>query len=82
MNFGKEDGTMNERIKELMQEAGLQPYYDAQEGQIEKFAKLIVNECIDMMAQRQYEGIDELWSVDKTMMKATIDIVECFGIEE
>jgi len=73
---------MNERIKELMQEAGLQPYYDAQEGQIEKFAKLIVNECIDMMAQRQYEGIDELWSVDKTMMKATIDIVECFGIEE
>ena len=73
---------MNERIKELMQEAGLQPYYDAQEGQIEKFAKLIVNECIDMMAQRQYEGIDELWSVDETMMKATIDIAEHFGIEE
>ena len=73
---------MNKRIKELMQESGLQPYYDAQEAQIENFAKMIVSECLDMMAQRQYEGIDELWSVDETMMKATIDIVEHFGIEE
>jgi hypothetical protein len=36
---------MNERIKELLKQSGLQPYYDAQEGQIEKFAQLIVEEC-------------------------------------
>ena len=87
MNFGKEDGTMNERIKELAEQCGF--IYNENFGltadvnaDAENFAKLIVNECLDMMAQRQYEGIDELWSVDKTMMKATIDIVECFGIEE
>lgn len=37
---------MNERIKELLKQSGLQPYYDEQEGQIEKFAELIVQECI------------------------------------
>ena len=36
---------MNQRIQELAEQAGLQPYYDAQEGQIEKFAELIVKEC-------------------------------------
>ena len=36
---------MNERILKLREQAGLQPYYDAQEGQIEKFAELIVREC-------------------------------------
>ena len=38
---------MNERIKELLKQSGLQPYYDAQEGQIEKFAELIVKACAD-----------------------------------
>ena len=40
---------MNERIKELLKQSGLQPYYDAQEGQIEKFAELIVKECVDVI---------------------------------
>lgn len=39
---------MNERIRELREQAGLQPYYDAQEGQIEKFAELIVRECANI----------------------------------
>jgi hypothetical protein len=73
---------MNERIRELYTKALSETGGDGEEAMVEKFAKLIVNECLDMMAQRQYEGIDELWSVDKTMMKATIDIVEHFGIEE
>ena len=37
---------MNERIRLLAKQADLQPYYDAQEGQIEKFAELIVREFI------------------------------------
>ncbi len=36
---------MNERIQALLTKSGLQPYYDAQQGQIEKFAELIVEEC-------------------------------------
>jgi hypothetical protein len=39
---------MNERFKELLEQAGLQPYYDAQEGQIEKFAQLIIRECAEV----------------------------------
>ena len=39
---------MNERIERLLEQSGLQPYYDAQEGQIEKFAELIVRECAAM----------------------------------
>jgi hypothetical protein len=38
---------MNKRINLLLEQSGLQPYYDAQEGQIEKFAELIVKECIN-----------------------------------
>ncbi len=40
---------MNERILKLREQAGLQPYYDAQEGQIEKFAELIVRECVEVI---------------------------------
>jgi len=48
---------MNELIKKLMEQAGLQPYYDAQEGQIERFAELIVRECgkyLESEAERLY----------------------------
>ena len=45
---------MNERIKELLKQSGLQPYYDAQEGQIEKFAELIVEECAQRVEAYAY----------------------------
>lgn len=35
------------RIVELMKQSGLQPYYDSQQGDIEKFAELIVRMCAD-----------------------------------
>jgi hypothetical protein len=37
---------MNDRIFELAKQAGLQPYYYAQEQHIQKFAELIVAECL------------------------------------
>lgn len=37
---------MNNRVKELLEQSGLQPYYDAQEAHINKFAELIIQECI------------------------------------
>jgi len=61
---------MNERIKELLKQSGLQPYYDAQEGQIEKFAELIVREC----AEVGYRTHDDF------MVK--VKIKEHFGVEE
>lgn len=35
---------MNEQTKRLLEQSGLQPYYDAQEGHIEKFAELLIQE--------------------------------------
>ena len=37
---------MNDRILELAKQAGLQPYYYAQEQHIQRFAELIVAECL------------------------------------
>ena len=69
---------MNERIKELLKQSGLQPYYDAQEGQIEKFAELIVRECISTLEEKIYRSIDnegdEIW--------ADLILKEHFGVEE
>jgi hypothetical protein len=45
---------MNERINLLLEQSGLQPYYDAQEGQIEKFAQLIVQECMEEVMTYQH----------------------------
>lgn len=43
---------MNERIRELMAQSGLQPYYDAQEGQMEKFAELVIMECTKFLDEQ------------------------------
>lgn len=36
---------MNDKIKKFATQAGLQPYYDEQSVAIEKFAKLLINDC-------------------------------------
>ena len=54
---------MNERIKELLKQSGLQAYYDAQDGQIEKFAQLIVQECMcisDSIGEHGYIAAEEM----------------------
>lgn len=59
---------MNERIKQLLKQSGLQPYYDAQEEQIEKFAQLIILECASLFPQtftdEQYQR-----RIDKSIKK-------------
>ena len=64
---------MNERIQRLLEQSGLQPYYDAQEGQIEKFAELIVQECIAMADDFECD-VNQRGLVDR--MK------QHFGVEE
>ena len=63
---------MNERLKELIvKHFGLQLYYNAQEGQIEKFAELIVRECADFVAAGEFG--------DPGTAKM---LMEDFGVEE
>lgn len=44
---------MNKRIESLRKEAGLTPYYEDQSFQIQKFAELIVKECIKVAANQR-----------------------------
>jgi hypothetical protein len=64
---------MNNRIQELMKQANLQPYFDSQEKDIEKFAELIVRECIDCLKPL---------SRNHSMVGAARDTIkEHFGVE-
>ena len=66
---------MNERINLLLEQSGLQPYYDAQEGQIEKFAQLIVQECMEEVMTYQHHR-------NPTIPFIVEDIKKHFGVEE
>ena len=85
---------MNERIKKLMIEA-FQSHYGDPVTQVtrekaielvsgwgEKFAELIVQECMWKIMQRKEEAIDNDWHVDEAMSAALSDISEHFGVEQ
>jgi len=70
---------MNERIKQLAHEAGL-PTYNP-EGiptKLEKFAELIVKECLEMMGNNISGTFDSDWDFD-TQVKY---VKKHFGVEE
>ena len=81
---------MNERIRNLLKESGLQPYYDAQQGQIEKFAELIVKECLGIVksntygpaGEYDYSYSDENAAADSRAEDIYKDITYHFGVEE
>ena len=77
---------MNERIKELLAKAGIyQPErFDGIDGsnQLEKFAELIVQECVSIVAKRKDHAIDDGWNVDEALSLAEMDLEEYFGVEE
>ena len=71
------ENLMNKRIKELLKQSGLQPYYDAQEGQIEKFAELIVRECAAYIDDNiGYDDCNNTYPVSGGELK------DHFGVEE
>ena len=83
---------MNKRIRDLGMQAGL--YVDlngtpwpramsAEESELayEKFAELIVRECISIVAKRKDQAIDDGCNVDEAMSVAEMDLLEHFGVE-
>jgi hypothetical protein len=80
---------MNQRIEKLAEQAVLQAneVFD-QKGKdymgivMEKFAELIVQECMWKIMQRKEEAIDNDWHVDEAMSAALSDISEHFGVKE
>ena len=74
---------MNDReLLELAKQAGLQPYYEAQEQHIQRFAELIVAECLKQVqiVRDECEAGDEIqWSLGAEW--AGRAIARHFGVE-
>jgi len=81
---------MNERIKELAEQAGLEfdddlvlepeaIYYTTQKD-LEKFAQLIVRECLGIVHDAERGGSNEIW--DNAVKFIRRDLQEHFGVEE
>jgi hypothetical protein len=74
---------MNEQIKEMMLRAGTDTSGKWMSiDHAEKFAELIISECIWRLMVLKQEAIDNNWHVDETMSVAITDIAEHFGVEE
>jgi hypothetical protein len=80
---------MNEMIKTLFIRAG--GGVEEENGNIwtycedldpEKFAQLIVAECVSIVAKRKDQAIDDGCNVDEAMSMAEMDLLEHFGVEE
>ena len=67
---------MNERIRELAEQAGWDNHHSKFDTRIEKFAELIVRECLDQCYNRGMN--DELYA---GQLKAATYIEEHFGVE-
>ena len=73
---------MNERIRELAEQA---TSYNNSDGWLfdkEKFAESIVRECRDIVGKTRDQAIEDEWNVDEAMSTAMFDIEEHFGVEE
>jgi hypothetical protein len=73
---------VNERIRELYAATCLGAGNLSEEDFCEKFAELIVRECVGIVAKRKDQAIDDGWNVDEAMSMAEMDLEEHFGVEE
>ena len=85
---------MNDRIRELYQQAHSIRYHDGDpmrdgnpptvywqgEKSAEKFAELIVRECISIVDDAERGGSNEIW--DNAVKFIRRDLQEHFGVEE
>jgi hypothetical protein len=72
---------MNERFKELAQEARLLTGWPVGEVEYQKFAELIVRECITVMYNNAIER-QVSPDIEKTPTYYAVAILEHFGVEE
>ena len=91
---------MNEQIKKLLDQATMDALHETQNAvdlldnpvtkqqrqlQLEKFAELIVKECISINRQRMfsdYEGDSHRVAHNNALLCANSDMFEYFGVEE
>ena len=68
---------MNKLITSLAKQAGLAPYYEAQEADIERFARLVARHCTDITQSYAYEADNQI--VNSTCSIITMDILTEFN---
>ena len=78
---------MNERLRQFEKESkleifGLGARRVPWEAALEKYAELIVRECVSIVAKRKDQAIDDGCNVDEAMSVAEMDLLERFGVEE
>ena len=77
---------MNERIKELMEQAGLYDFVIESMGineEMEKFAELIVRECVDRVTSKANGWGDMTgFAIKESILDCAKDLKEHFGVEE
>ena len=84
---------MNERIKELAEQAGIEFVYDPTEtpmrafvecweDDLEKFAELIVQKCAGLLEKEAESNYDEGTDVYDKLILESKWIKEYFGVEE
>lgn len=71
---------MNEQLKKLLEQSGLQPYYDGQQRDIEKFAELIVREALTKIDEVGYKSSNNISADDTELFKSVLK--RHFGVEE
>jgi hypothetical protein len=85
---------MNERIRELAEQAGMVKILDEHANEygagmlenypypeLERFAELIVQKCVSIVAERKDQAIDDGCNVDEAMSMAGMDLLDHFGVE-
>jgi hypothetical protein len=76
---------MNERIKLLAKQAGFYKYGDDFEDIIEKFAELIVRECLnEIESQRSNGENDDQWTITRDLCYHNMmaQLKQHFGVKE
>ena len=78
---------MNERIKELAEQAGSTHkqslgVYQFYTDELEKFAELIVAECINKVRLRQMFSIEDEHNIHHAFDLLVYDLESYFGVEE
>ena len=73
---------MNERIKELLSQAGVHYEVMPKDTVYEKFAELIVKECMLICRRHPSRNLDNNWDVDAVAPDLVQQFEEYFGVDE
>ncbi len=75
---------MNERIKQLAEQAGFNPYnyQGGNSALFEKFAELIIKECMNICKQHPSRMVSNNWNADAVAPHLVQQFEEHFGVEE